>query len=161
MPRHAHTLSCLLLGLCLPALCFHGNIRIIPCWNILNIVNSCVSQSDIADALIALISECVCLVFSSPLPRSPSQYFYSLFIIMKIFLSPSLQPNVLLCFLSETRRYAGYKILFLLVLRWGQSRYSLPCWRALKQGGLPIQGGLNLSAPVEDPLYAPHSISHN
>lgn len=64
MPRHAHTLSCLLLGFCsLPKLCFHGNIRITPCWNSLDIVNSCMNQSDIADALIALISEKAFLVF--------------------------------------------------------------------------------------------------
>lgn len=105
MPRHAHTLSCLLLGLCLPVLCFHGNIRIIPCWNILNIVNSCVSQSDIADALIALISECVCLVFSSLLPRSPSQYFYSLFIIMKIFFYHP--PCSQACFSASSQKHVS------------------------------------------------------
>lgn len=121
MPRHADILSCLLLGFCsLPALCFHGNIRIIPCWNILNIVNLCVSRSDIADALIALISEkasFVCLLFSrlSHLFFSLSYFYfwYSLFIIRKTYYSPCSQMCCCCSAFSQKHVHRKNKLLLL------------------------------------------------
>lgn len=77
MPSHAHTLSCLLVGFCsLPALCFHGNINIISCWNILNIANLCLNKSDIADAVIALISENTLYVCLPHLFFLPCSHFF-------------------------------------------------------------------------------------
>lgn len=109
MPRHAHTLSCLLFGFCsLPKLCFHGNIRIFPCWNILNIVYSCMNQSDIADALIALISG---KALSARLPHSilpPWYYFYfGVLLLLKTCSACSqnmLLPLILLSKTSKDRR---------------------------------------------------------
>lgn len=102
--------------------------------NIMNIVNSCVNQSDIADALIALISErALCLLsrllhlFLVPAPPQKILLFFIHYYDDLFIFLPVAKCAFLLSFKKDVLERDQTLPLLTLVLYRGQSRYSLPC----------------------------------